>query len=43
MTHIPQPSSLESKSPRFGINDPKESWHAIYDGNDLMVKMDKLV
>jgi hypothetical protein len=33
------PPSLASKSPRFGIKDPKESWHAIYDGMDLMVKM----
>jgi hypothetical protein len=43
MAHIPQPPSLKSKSPRFGIKDPKELWHAIYDGNDLMVKMGKFV
>jgi hypothetical protein len=43
MTRVPQPLSLESKSPRFGIKDPKESWHAIYDNNDLMVTMEKLV
>jgi hypothetical protein len=43
MTHVPQPPSLEFKSPRFGIKYPNESWHAICDGNDLMVKMDKLV
>jgi hypothetical protein len=30
MARVPQPPSLESKSPRFGIKDPKESWHAIY-------------
>jgi hypothetical protein len=39
MTCVPQPPSLNFKSPRFGIKDPKESWHAIYDGMDLMVKM----
>jgi hypothetical protein len=43
MTCVPQPPSLNFKSPRFGIKDPKESWHAIYDGNDLMVKIGKLV
>jgi hypothetical protein len=43
MIRVPQPPSLESKSPRFGINNLKESWHAIYDSNDLMVKMGKLV
>jgi hypothetical protein len=43
MTRVPQPPSLESKSPRFGIKDPKESWHAIYDDENLMVKMSKLV
>jgi hypothetical protein len=42
MTHFPQPPSLESKSPRFGIKDPKELWHAIYDDKDLMVKMGKI-
>jgi hypothetical protein len=25
MTRVPQPPSLESKSPSFGINDPKSS------------------
>jgi hypothetical protein len=43
MTRVPLPPSLESKSPRFEIKDPKESWHAIYDGVDLMVKMGKFV
>jgi hypothetical protein len=43
MTHFPQPSSLESKSPRFWNKGSKESWHAICDGKDLMVKMGKLV
>jgi hypothetical protein len=43
MTRVPQPPSLESTSPRFRIKDPKESWQAIYDSNDLMVKMGKLV
>jgi ribosomal protein L31 len=43
MTCIQQPPILKSKFLRFGINDPKKSWHAIYDGNDLMVKMGKLV
>jgi hypothetical protein len=43
MTRVPQPLSLESKSLKFGIKDPKETWHAIYDDNDLMVKMGKLV
>jgi hypothetical protein len=37
-----EPPSLESKSPRFGIKDPKESWHAIYDSNYLMAKIGKL-
>jgi hypothetical protein len=43
MTRVPQPPSLESKSPKFGIKDPNKSWHAICDGKDLMVKMGKLV
>jgi hypothetical protein len=43
MTHVPHHPSLESKSPWFGIKDPKESWHAIYHDNDLMVKMGNLV
>jgi hypothetical protein len=43
MTRILQPPRLESKYPRFGIKDPKESWHAIYDSNDLMIKMGKLI
>jgi hypothetical protein len=43
MTHVPQPLSLESKFPRFWKKGSKESWHAIYDGKDLMVKMGKLV
>jgi hypothetical protein len=43
MTRVPQPPSLEPKSPRFGKKRSKESWHAIYDGKDLMVKMGKLV
>jgi hypothetical protein len=43
MALVPQPPSLESKSPRFGIKDPKESWHATYDDKDFKVKMGKLV
>jgi hypothetical protein len=43
MTRVPQPPSLESKSPRFWNKGSKESWHAICDGKDLMVKMGKLV
>jgi hypothetical protein len=42
MTRVLQPPSLKSKSPKFGIKDPKESWHAIYNSKDLMVKMGKL-
>jgi hypothetical protein len=44
ITRVPQPLNLESKSPRFWKKKrSKESWHAIYDGKDLMVKMGKLV
>jgi hypothetical protein len=43
MTCVLQLPILESKYPRFGKNGSKESWHAIYDGNNLMVKMGKLV
>jgi hypothetical protein len=38
-----KPPSLESESLRFGMKNPKESWHALYDGKDLMIKMGKLV
>jgi hypothetical protein len=43
MTHVLQPPSLESKSPRFGMKDPKKLWLAIYGVKDLMVNMGKSV
>jgi hypothetical protein len=42
MTHVPQPPNLESKSARFGINDPKNRGMQ-YDNKDLMVKIGKSV
>jgi hypothetical protein len=39
MTRVPQPPSLESKSPRFGIKDSKNRGMQIYDSKDLMVNM----
>jgi hypothetical protein len=43
MIRVPQPSSLKSKSPRFGIKDANYCSMQIYDDKDLMVKMGKLV
>jgi hypothetical protein len=41
MTRVMQASSLESKSPKFGIKDPKN--HGMQKRKDLMVKIGKLV
>jgi hypothetical protein len=38
MTRVPQPMSLESKSPRFGIKDPKNpGMQKRFDGEDRQI------
>jgi hypothetical protein len=43
MTRVPAAHDPWTQILKVLNKGSKESWHAIYDGKDLMVKMDKLV